>query len=150
MAQTALYPGTTPTRRRALFGLLDANGWAWASLKAVIWFLLMIFLLGYVPAPVSRVGCTRSSATLVHRSRSSRQRRSSGLRFSRSYTLRLVVYTSLTEGKRSGRCCWISRADDSVSGGVAHTELPAEPLAVAGVPLQLLHAKDFIRCAKRR
>ena len=49
MAQTALYPGTTQTRRRALFGLLDANGWAWASLKALVWFLLMIFLLGYVP-----------------------------------------------------------------------------------------------------
>jgi hypothetical protein len=52
MAQTALYPGTTrtaPARRRALFGLLDANGWAWAFLKAVFWFVLLIFFLGYVP-----------------------------------------------------------------------------------------------------
>ena len=38
-----------PARRRALFGLLDANGWAWASLKAIFWFLLLIFFLGYVP-----------------------------------------------------------------------------------------------------
>ncbi|HEY8438786.1 MAG TPA: hypothetical protein VIK65_09265 [Candidatus Limnocylindrales bacterium] len=52
MAQTALYPGTTrtvPARRRALFGLLDASGWAWATLKALFWFLLLIFFLGYVP-----------------------------------------------------------------------------------------------------
>ena len=50
MAQTALYPGATPTRRRrALFGLLDASGWAWAFLKAIFWFLLLIFFLGYVP-----------------------------------------------------------------------------------------------------
>ena len=49
MAQTALYPGPIPARRRALFGLLDANGWAWAFIKAVIWFLLLIFFLGYVP-----------------------------------------------------------------------------------------------------
>ena len=49
MAQPALYPGTTQTRRRALFGLLDANGWAWATLKATFWFVLLIFMLGYVP-----------------------------------------------------------------------------------------------------
>src|SRR5829696_5326155 len=49
MAQQALYPGTTRTRRRAFFGLLDATGWAWASLKAVFWFILLIFLLGYIP-----------------------------------------------------------------------------------------------------
>ena len=49
MAQQALHPGTTKTRGRALFGLLDANGWGWASLKAVFWFILMIFTLGYLP-----------------------------------------------------------------------------------------------------
>src|SRR5215212_6944448 len=45
----ALYPGTTRTRGRAFFGLLDANGWGWASLKAIFWFILLIFMLGYVP-----------------------------------------------------------------------------------------------------
>jgi hypothetical protein len=49
MAQHALQPGTTQTRSRALFGLLDAGGWAWASVKAVFWFILIIFLLGYIP-----------------------------------------------------------------------------------------------------
>jgi hypothetical protein len=49
MAQQALSPGTTQTRGRALFGLLDASGWGWASLKAAIWFVLLIFMLGYVP-----------------------------------------------------------------------------------------------------
>ena len=47
MAQYALPPGAV--RRRAVFGLLDADGWTWASLKATFWFLLIIFLLGYVP-----------------------------------------------------------------------------------------------------
>ena len=49
MAQQALHPGTTQTRGRALFGLLDASGWGWASLKAVFWFILLIFMLGYIP-----------------------------------------------------------------------------------------------------
>lgn len=49
MAQQALHPGTTQTRRRAFFGLLDATGWGWASLKAAFWFILLIFMLGYVP-----------------------------------------------------------------------------------------------------
>lgn len=49
MAQQALRAGTTQTRRRAFFGLLDASGWGWASLKAVFWFILLIFLLGYIP-----------------------------------------------------------------------------------------------------
>jgi hypothetical protein len=49
MAQQALLPGTTQPRRRAFFGLLDANGWGWASVKAAFWFILMIFLLGYLP-----------------------------------------------------------------------------------------------------
>ena len=47
MATRALPPGRTS--RRALFGALDADGWAWASLKALIWFLLFIVLLGYIP-----------------------------------------------------------------------------------------------------
>jgi hypothetical protein len=38
-----------PARRRTFFGLLDANGWGWASLKAFVWFIVIIFLLGYVP-----------------------------------------------------------------------------------------------------
>ncbi len=47
MAQQALPPGAI--RRRTAFGLLDADGWTWASIKATFWFLLIIFLLGYVP-----------------------------------------------------------------------------------------------------
>lgn len=35
--------------RRAFFGLLDAEGWGWASLKAFFWFIALIFLLGYIP-----------------------------------------------------------------------------------------------------
>jgi len=47
MAEYALPPGAV--RRRAVFGLLDRDGWTWATLKATFWFLLIIFLLGYVP-----------------------------------------------------------------------------------------------------
>src|ERR687894_1307666 len=47
MAQYALPPGAV--RRRAAFGLLDADGWTWATIKATFWFGLIIFLLGYVP-----------------------------------------------------------------------------------------------------
>jgi hypothetical protein len=47
VAEYALPPGAV--RRRAVFGLLDADGWGWATVKAVFWFLLTIFLLGYVP-----------------------------------------------------------------------------------------------------
>lgn len=47
MAQRALPPGAY--RKRAVFGLFDADGWTWASLKATFWFLLIIFLLGYLP-----------------------------------------------------------------------------------------------------
>ncbi|HXG40401.1 MAG TPA: hypothetical protein VNJ28_05615 [Candidatus Limnocylindrales bacterium] len=39
----------TRTRKRAFFGLLDADGWTWASLKATFWFVLIIFMLGYLP-----------------------------------------------------------------------------------------------------
>jgi hypothetical protein len=47
VAQRAL-PAGTP-RRRTAFGLLDADGWTAAFFKALFWFLLIIFLLGYVP-----------------------------------------------------------------------------------------------------
>jgi N-acetylneuraminic acid mutarotase len=47
MAQYALPPGAV--RRRAAFGLFDADGWTWAGIKAFFWFLLIIFVLGYLP-----------------------------------------------------------------------------------------------------
>jgi hypothetical protein len=47
MAQQAL--GAGPTRRRVLFGLLDADGWTWAAVKASIWLLIIIMILGYIP-----------------------------------------------------------------------------------------------------
>ena len=47
MAQQALPPGAT--RRRVAFGLLDAEGWTWAGLKATFWFLFIMFMLGVVP-----------------------------------------------------------------------------------------------------
>ncbi len=43
----ALPPGAV--KRRTFFGLLDADGWAAAIIKALFWFLLILFLLGYVP-----------------------------------------------------------------------------------------------------
>jgi N-acetylneuraminic acid mutarotase len=49
MAAQALGPGTTIVRRRAFFGLLDAGGWAWATLKAAFWFVVIIMLMAYVP-----------------------------------------------------------------------------------------------------
>ena len=49
MAQQALGSGTTVARKRVLFGLLDADGWGWASIKAGIWLVLIIFILGYIP-----------------------------------------------------------------------------------------------------
>lgn len=48
MAQ-ALGPGTTIVRRRAFFGLLDAGGWAWATLKAAFWFVVIVILMAYIP-----------------------------------------------------------------------------------------------------
>jgi N-acetylneuraminic acid mutarotase len=47
MAQTAL--PAPRTRRRVLGGLLDADGWTWAGLKALFWFVVIILLLGYIP-----------------------------------------------------------------------------------------------------
>jgi hypothetical protein len=49
MAQRALGAGMIVPRRRALFGLLDADGWTWASVKAFIWLIIIIFILGYLP-----------------------------------------------------------------------------------------------------
>lgn len=49
MTQQALGAGPTTRRRRALFGLLDADGWSWAGVKAFIWLILIIFVLGYLP-----------------------------------------------------------------------------------------------------
>ncbi len=49
MAQRALGAGTIVPRRRALFGLLDADGWTWASVKAFVWLIIIIFILGYMP-----------------------------------------------------------------------------------------------------
>jgi len=49
MAQQALGPGANVPRRRVLFGLLDAGGWAWAGLKAGFWLIVIIFMLGYLP-----------------------------------------------------------------------------------------------------
>ncbi len=45
----ALPAGTPIRRRRALMGLLDADGWSWASVKAFIWFGLIVILLAYIP-----------------------------------------------------------------------------------------------------
>lgn len=47
MAQRALPPGTA--RRRSFFGLLDADGWSAATLKALIWFVILMFTLAYLP-----------------------------------------------------------------------------------------------------
>lgn len=49
MAQQALGAGTSVPRKRAVFGLLDADGWGWASVKAFAWLLIIIFMLGYLP-----------------------------------------------------------------------------------------------------
>lgn len=48
MAQQALGTGRI-AKRRALFGLLDRDGWTWASLKAFGWFIAIIVLMGYLP-----------------------------------------------------------------------------------------------------
>jgi hypothetical protein len=45
----ALGTGLIVPRRRALFGLLDADSWAWASVKAAVWMIIIILLLGYIP-----------------------------------------------------------------------------------------------------
>ena len=42
-------PAGRPIRRRALFGLFDGDGWAWAFTKASFWLLVIIMTLGYIP-----------------------------------------------------------------------------------------------------
>jgi hypothetical protein len=49
MAAQALGPGTTIVRRRAFFGLLDAGGWAWATLKAAFWFVVIAMMMAWMP-----------------------------------------------------------------------------------------------------
>jgi hypothetical protein len=49
MAHSALPAPGKPIRRRVLFGLLDADGWTWAGVKSVFWFLVIIVMLGYIP-----------------------------------------------------------------------------------------------------
>jgi hypothetical protein len=48
MAQQALTAGTIPSKR-ALFGLLDADGWTWAGIKAFIWLVIITLMLAYIP-----------------------------------------------------------------------------------------------------
>jgi hypothetical protein len=50
MAQTALpAPQHVTARRRAFFGLFNADGWPWAIVKALFWFVVIIVMLGYIP-----------------------------------------------------------------------------------------------------
>ncbi|HYN70575.1 MAG TPA: hypothetical protein VEX41_10245 [Candidatus Eisenbacteria bacterium] len=35
--------------RRPLFGALDPDGWTWAGIKAMFWFIVLILALGYIP-----------------------------------------------------------------------------------------------------
>ena len=50
MAQTALpAPKHVTARRRAFFGLFEADGWVWATVKATFWFVFIIVMLGYIP-----------------------------------------------------------------------------------------------------
>lgn len=49
MAQTALPAPNSAVRRRAFFGLFDADGWTWAGAKAVFWFVVIVTMLGYIP-----------------------------------------------------------------------------------------------------
>jgi hypothetical protein len=50
MAQTALpAPQHVTARRRIFFGLFDTDGWSWALVKSLFWFVLIILMLGYIP-----------------------------------------------------------------------------------------------------
>jgi hypothetical protein len=42
-------PAGRSRRGRPLFGLVDGDGWAWASIKAFFWLLVIIMVLGYIP-----------------------------------------------------------------------------------------------------
>ncbi|NBW31604.1 MAG: hypothetical protein EBR48_02995 [bacterium] len=44
----AIGPGSVGPRR-VLFGLLDADGWGWAGVRSVLWTLVIILMLGYIP-----------------------------------------------------------------------------------------------------
>lgn len=48
MAGQALTAGTGG-HKRVLFGLLNGDGWTWASIKAAIWFVIIVMMLGYLP-----------------------------------------------------------------------------------------------------
>ena len=56
MAQQALGAGTVLPRKRALFGLLDADGWAWASVKAFAWLVFIILILFMIFRPQGLLG----------------------------------------------------------------------------------------------
>ncbi len=45
----AIGPGMIVPKKRALFGLLDGDGWTWASIKAFVWLIIILLLLGYIP-----------------------------------------------------------------------------------------------------
>ena len=50
MAETALpAPQHVTAPRRTFFGLFDADGWSWAFVKSLFWFVLIIIMLGYIP-----------------------------------------------------------------------------------------------------
>jgi hypothetical protein len=49
MASNALPAANNAVRRRAFFGLFDADGWTWAGAKAVFWFVIIVTMLGYIP-----------------------------------------------------------------------------------------------------
>ena len=49
MTQTARPAPHAPVGQRAFFGLFDADGWAWAGVKAVFWFIVLIVMLAYIP-----------------------------------------------------------------------------------------------------
>jgi hypothetical protein len=49
MATTALPATASASRRRAFFGLFNADGWAWAGAKAIFWFVVIVTMLGYIP-----------------------------------------------------------------------------------------------------
>ena len=42
-------PQPVTARRRVVFGLFNADGWIWASVKALFWFVVIIVMLGYIP-----------------------------------------------------------------------------------------------------
>ncbi len=50
MATPALpAPQPVTARRRVVFGLFNADGWIWATVKALFWFVVIIVMLGYIP-----------------------------------------------------------------------------------------------------